>query len=403
MMIVLVFSLLDLIIAAGLIYHYVLLLAGRRSRVPPVRESPIQPPTHLSYAIAIPAHNESGVIGRTVNRLQTLVYPKDHYDVHVVADYCVDDTAPVAAAAGAQAHIRNEGPRGRKGYALDWLIRRLLADPRHYDAIVVFDADSQVDSEFLLAVGRTMAEGVQVVQGRHVISNPTTSLLTSLADADMRLNNRIRNQAKQNLGLSARLMGDAMVFRREVLERQPWIGAQSLTEDRDYGLYLITQGIRIHYTPDAISYGQAAARWKDATPQRLRWYGGAFDLQRRYLPGLWKLAWRGNWDALDKLLELGLPPFSLLALGAVLVFLVQLALTMLVAWPLTLIAVSALSLLMAILFPFFGLILTDAPARSYRALLVGPFYILWRVGIGLWVRLRYRNLSWVRTRRTDDA
>ena len=363
----------------------------------------LEPPPHLRYAIAIPAHNESGVIGGTVRRLQTLVYPRDHYDVHVVADYCADDTATVAAAAGAQAHVRNEGPRGRKGYALDWLIRRLLADPRHYDAIVVFDADSQVDSEFLLAVGRTMAEGAQVVQGRHVISNPATSLLTSLADADMRLNNRIRNQAKQNLGLSARLMGDAMVFRREVLERQPWIGAQSLTEDRDYGLYLVTQRIRIRYTPDAISYGQAAARWKDATPQRLRWYGGAFDLQRRYLPDLWKLAWHGNWDALDKLLELGLPPFSLLALGAALLFLVQLALAMLVTWPLTLIAVSALSLLMAILFPFFGLILTDAPARSYRALLVGPFYILWRVGIGLWVRLRYRNLSWVRTRRTDDA
>ena len=403
MIIILALSLLALIIAAGLIYHYVLLLAGRRSRVPPGHESHIQPPTHLCYAIAIPAHNESDVISRTVHRLQTLQYPRDHYDVHVVADYCVDDTATRAAAAGAQAHIRNEGPRGRKGYALDWLIRRLLADPRHYDAIVVFDADSQVDSEFLLAVGRTMAESVQVVQGRHVISNPTASLLTTLADVDMRLNNRIRNQAKQNLGLSARLMGDAMVFRREVLERQPWVGAQSLTEDRDYGLFLVTQGIRIYYTLDAISYGQAAARWKDATPQRLRWYGGAFDLQRRYLPSLWKLAWRGNWDALDKLLELGLPPFSLLALGAALLFLVQLVLAMLITWPLTLTAVSALTLLMAVLFPFFGLILTDAPARSYRAMLVGPFYILWRVGIGLWVRLRYRNLSWVRTRRTDDA
>jgi cellulose synthase/poly-beta-1,6-N-acetylglucosamine synthase-like glycosyltransferase len=403
MMIALVFSLLNLIIAAGLIYHYLLLLAGRGARVPRVRESSTRQPSRLRYAIAIPAHNESGVIGETVHRLRTLVYPRDHYDVHVVADYCVDDTATIAAAAGAHAHIRNEGPRGRKGYALDWLIRRLLADPRHYDAIVVFDADSQVDREFLIAVSSMMVDGAQVVQGRHVISNPTASLLTALSEADMRLNNRIRNQAKKNLGLSARLMGDAMVFRREVLEQQPWIGAQSLTEDRDYGLHLVTQGIRIVYTPDAVSYGQAAARWKDATPQRLRWYGGAFDLQRRYFPGLWKLAWRGNWDALDKLLELGLPPFSLLALGAALLLLVQLGLAVLVTWPLTLTVVSALSLLMAVLFPFFGLVLTDAPARSYHALLVGPFYILWRVGIGLWVRLRYRNLSWVRTRRTNDG
>lgn len=403
MVLVLVLSLLDLIIAAGLIYHYVLLLAGRQSRSPSPRELSTESPPQLRYALAIPAHNESGVIGRTVRRLLTLAYPADRFDVHVVADYCADDTAAVASAAGAQAHGRDEGMRGRKGYALDWLIRRLLADPRQYDAIVVFDADSQVDANFLLAVSDPLAEGAQVVQGRHIISNPATSLLTTLADADMRLNNRMRNQAKENLGLSARLMGDAMVFRREILERQPWIGAQSLTEDRDYGLYLVTQRIRIRYTPDAISYGQAAARWKDATPQRLRWYGGAFDLQRRYLPKLWKLAWHGNWDGLDKLLELSLPSFSLLALGATLLFLVQLALSVLTTWPLALTAMSSLSLLMAVLFPFFGLILTDAPARSYRALLVGPFYVLWRVGIGVWVRLRYRSVSWVRTRRTGDV
>ena len=166
MVFVLILSLLSLIIAAGLIYHYVLLLAGRQSRSPSTRGLSTESPPQLRYAIAIPAHNESGVIGATVRRLLALAYPADHFEVHVVADYCADDTAAVASAAGAQAHGRDEGPRGRKGYALDWLIRRLLADPRQYDAIVVFDADSQVDSNSLLAVINPLAEGAQVVQGR---------------------------------------------------------------------------------------------------------------------------------------------------------------------------------------------------------------------------------------------
>ena len=389
-----------LVIAAGLGYHYFLLWAGRQ---PSLRREVRPSSATLRYALAVPAHNEQGVIASTVQRLRQIDYPAERFDVHVVADYCSDDTALAARAAGAEVHVRDDGPRGRKGYALDWLIRRLLADPRRYDAIVVFDADSRVDPGFLTAVDPVLAAGAQVVQGRHVISNPHASHFAALADADMRLNNRIRNQAKENLGLSARLMGDAMAFRREVLEQHPWLEAGSLTEDRAYGIYLVTQGVRIRYTPDAISYGQAVARWRDATPQRMRWYGGAFDMQRRYVPGLMKLALRGNPDALDKLLELTLPPFSLLALGSVGLLLLQAVLAAAVSWPQGLLGVTAVLVLLAFLFPFLGLRATCAPGRAYRALLIGPFYVLWRAWIGLWVRLRYGRIGWVRTRRAGDA
>jgi cellulose synthase/poly-beta-1,6-N-acetylglucosamine synthase-like glycosyltransferase len=261
-----------------------------------------------------------------------------------------------------------------------------------------------VDPAFLAAVAPRLAAGAQVVQGRHVIANPDASRFTALADADMRLNNRIRNQAKENLGLSARLMGDAMVFRREIPERYPWVGAKSLTEDRDYGLYLVTQGVRIRFAPDAVSVGQAVARWNDATPQRLRWYGGAFDLQRRYLRALASLVWRQrNLDAFDKLLELTLPPFSLLALGSVLLLAVQGLLAWLGGQPILWAAISAGLVGLAVLFPFLGLAATGAPRPAYRALLAGPVYILWRVWISLRVRLRPRSITWIRTRRTDDA
>jgi cellulose synthase/poly-beta-1,6-N-acetylglucosamine synthase-like glycosyltransferase len=386
------------IIALGLIYHYVLLILGRPKR--PSATAASQPITR--FALIVPAHNEAEVIEASVQRLRLIDYPASQFDVHVVADHCTDETAAVARAAGAEVHKRDEGPRGRKGFALDWLIRRLLVDPRSYQAMVVFDADSRVDSQFLSAVGRHLAADAVVVQGRHIISNPDASQFARLADIDMRLNNRIRNQAKENLGLSARLMGDAMVFRREVLEQHPWMGAQSLAEDRDYGIYLVTQGVRIRFVPEACSYGQAAASWEDATPQRLRWYGGAFDLQRRYVPILWRLSMHGNPDALDKLLELVLPPFSMLVLGTVFLFLVQALLALGLDWPTAWPAVSGLLVLLAAAYPFLGLVLTDAPARSYAALLVGPLYAVWRVWIGVWVRLRYRRLSWVRTRRAAD-
>ncbi len=390
-----------LLITLGLGYLYFLLLAGSESTR---THRGTDAPKRMRFAIAIPAHNEAEVIERTVKQLRRMAHPDRLFDVHVVADHCSDETAAVARDAGAEVHERKAGPRGRKGYALNWLLQRLIADRRNYDAIIVFDADSQVDSQFLVIVADKLASGAQVVQGQHIILHPEGGYFNALAHADMRLNNRIRNQAKDNLGLSARLMGDAMAFRRELLERFPWQGVQSLTEDRAYGLHLVTQGVRIHFEPLARSYGQAAGRWRDATPQRLRWYGGAFELQRKYLPILWRTIWQQrSWDALDKLLELTLPPYSFLAAGAFLLFVAQLFLWRFGQWPFFLLGWGAVLLALAIAYPLLGLIVTRSPWPCYRAMLVGPFYVFWRIGIGLWVRMRHGSWAWVRTPRANSG
>jgi cellulose synthase/poly-beta-1,6-N-acetylglucosamine synthase-like glycosyltransferase len=384
-------------VSVGLLYHYLLLIAGGRRRPGAMSARTGE----FRFAVAIPAHNEETVIGATVSCLRQMDCPEDRFDVHVVADHCSDATARVARVAGAIVHERDEGPRGRKGYALAWLLERLVDDARRHDAIVVFDADSRVAPDFLGWMDYALSAGAQVVQGRHVIANPEASAFAALADADMRLNNRIRNQAKENLGLSARLMGDAMCFSRKTLKTYPF-DMTSLTEDREYGTYLVTQGVRVRYVPHAVSVGQATARWSDATGQRLRWYGGAFDMQRRYLGPLLRAAWRRrSLDALDRALELALPPFSVLcvlAVGLVALHGVLRALEVPSAW-----AMSVLLTALAFAYPFLGLLAERAPGSSYRALVCGPFYALWRVGVGLTVRLRRGRVPWIRTRRTEEA
>lgn len=374
-------------LGAGLLYHYYLLLAGgARSRT-----SRVTLPPQQRLAIVIPAHNEQAVIGRTVRCLLAQRYPSVLYDVHVIADHCEDDTADVAQRAGAEVHVRTEGPHGRKGYALTWALQRLLADVRHYDAFVIFDADSLPAPDCLAELARALAQGARCVQGRHVIANPSASLFAAVADIDMRLNNRIRNQAKANLHLSARLMGDAMCFHRTLLTDHPWIGAESLTEDRDYGIYLVTQRERIAFAPDAVSLGQSTTNWHHATPQRMRWYGGAFALQKRYvLPLVVQGVGQLDIDAFDKLLELTLPPFSTIAVLAP----VMTTFRMLIRErPGVGVALWAISWL----FPLFGLMLERSPRSAYRALLIGPVYVLWRLWIGIRVRLRRTPIDWVRT------
>ena len=391
-------ALVEIGLSLDLAYLYLLLLAGK---LPARRAASPEAGRCLRFAVAIPAHDEASVIGRTVSSLRHLDYPVHQFDVHVVADYCEDDTARIALDAGAIVHERHAGPRGRKSFALEWLLAALVQDPRRYEAIVVMDADSQVAPGCLRIFNEKLLAGAQVVQGRHVIVNPGASVFAALADVDMRLNNRIRNQAKENLGLSARLMGDAMCFRREILEAHPWNGALSFSEDREYGLQLVLGGVRIHFASEAVSQGQAARRWRDATGQRLRWYGGTFALSKRYLRSLLTSAWRQrNLAAADLALELSLPAYStLVAASTALAATLMLAGLVRTPW----FAANGALLLLVWLYPLLGMLAERAPWRSLGALLLGPAYAAWRVWLGLRVRLQPDNVRWIRTPRSEEA
>src|SRR5947209_18274033 len=57
------------------------------------------PDTPAVISVVVPAHNESGGIGRLLTGLLADAKP-DEFDIVVVANGCTDDTAPVAAAFG---------------------------------------------------------------------------------------------------------------------------------------------------------------------------------------------------------------------------------------------------------------------------------------------------------------
>ena len=89
-------------------------------------------------------------------------------------------------------------------------------------------------------------------------------------------------------------------------------------------------------------------------------------------------------------MEFFLPGFSVLATLASTLFLFSLAFSQLM--------VAATAILLAIvLFPFVALALSGAPAWMYRALLAGPFFILWRSVTTLRLRLFPQETPWVRT------
>jgi cellulose synthase/poly-beta-1,6-N-acetylglucosamine synthase-like glycosyltransferase len=351
----------------------------------------------LRFAVAIPAHNEENVIGNTVANLQHLHYPSNLFDIHIIADHCTDKTITLARQAGAIVHERNDGPRTGKGAALSWLFKRILAD-NLYDAVLIFDADTQVDPSFMRVMAARLTWGEQVVQGQHIISNPEEGWFPALTAAMFLVDNRFQNLGRSNLGWSAKNMGDSICFRADVLRRIGW-GA-GLTEDYHLRQRLLLEGIKIAYDPRAKGYGEAPLTWHQAQPQRSRWLRGTRDASHKFARRLLiEGIKRRDGALLDGALQAYFPSYSTLTLIAIGFLTFQL----LVNWaiqqlfPSVLIAVWAIVVGLLFIYPLLGLALEGASLRAYLAILSGPFYILWRTWLAFSSRISGKQIPWIRT------
>ena len=93
-----------------------------------------------SVAVLVPAHNESVGVLPSLADIKPQLKVSDN--LVVVADNCSDDTAAVAAAAGAEVVIRNDPSRRGKGYALAWGLQHLRSAPPR--VVIIIDADCKV-------------------------------------------------------------------------------------------------------------------------------------------------------------------------------------------------------------------------------------------------------------------
>jgi cellulose synthase/poly-beta-1,6-N-acetylglucosamine synthase-like glycosyltransferase len=115
----------------------------------PRKEAGVDDTKYRKYALVIAAHNEQLVIENAIDSLKKLDYPKEKYEIFVVADNCTDRTAEIAGNAGATVFKRTDNNARGKGYALEWMFEKLFELDRKFDSIVVFDADNIVDKSFL--------------------------------------------------------------------------------------------------------------------------------------------------------------------------------------------------------------------------------------------------------------
>lgn len=393
-----------LLVAWALLTLYLLFLAVT-ALVARVREPHTVPdPSAAStrFTILVPAHNEAPVIGACLDSLLAFDYPRERHRIIVIADNCTDTTAQIAAARGVVVFERHDEEKRGKGYALDWALRRLLGqDERWTDAVLVFDADTLADPQYLHHMDERLRAGSLALQGRYNLLNPFDNWRTGLLYSALLLHNRLRPLARQALGWTTLLKGNGMCFSRGVIERFGW-NAYGLAEDIEYTTMLLDAGIRVESVPRAVLYAQAPQTGKQAGSQRMRWEGGRFALLRRDGPRLLLEALRHRSAArLDWAMDLFTPPMGILVGLPLLMMAVNAPLAWLWGEPLSALAWAWLALLAgAFAYVIGGLLISEADRRAYLYLLATPIFLIWKLRVYATMLLGRGPRGWVRTERT---
>ena len=338
-------------------------------------------------ALLVPAHDEAESLPRSLPSLIEAVREDAHADLWVIADNCTDDTAAVAVAAGASVMVRQSDTKRGKGHALEYAFERLAA--QDYAWIIVIDADSTVDRNFVTTMRRAMQPGREALQACY-LSRPAVTLRGRVARMAQWGYNLVRPLGRTRLGCSAGLLGNGFALRRSLTTRMPYC-AHSVVEDLEYHLMLLAAGVRVHFVREAQVLGEIAETGTGARTQRTRWEGGRLRMVREQAWPLLRQALRGRTGAVDALADLLLLPLGMHLL---------LVLCALILGGTAGVAAGVLGSLALALY-LLAILLRGPTRRSdLIALAASPLYLLWKIAL-LPATLAHsrRGTAWTRARR----
>ncbi|SMC21530.1 Glycosyltransferase, catalytic subunit of cellulose synthase and poly-beta-1,6-N-acetylglucosamine synthase [Clostridium acidisoli DSM 12555] len=234
-----------------------------------------------SFALLVAAHNEEAVISDIIVSLKRLEYPKELYDIFVIADNCEDNTAKNARDKGAIVYERFDKDKKGKGFALEWMFSKIFKMDKKYDSVVIFDADNLASKNFLNEMNKKLCEGYKVVQGYLDSKNPKDTWITACYSISFWQNNRMFQLARNNMGISSQLGGTGLCIDTEILRELGW-GATCLTEDLEFTCKLISNGEKVGFAHDAVVYDEKPLTLVQSWRQRRRWMQGYADVSSRY-------------------------------------------------------------------------------------------------------------------------
>ncbi len=271
-----------------------------------------------SIRIFIPGYKEDSVIIDTAKNIIHQNYPKDFFEVVIIADSFGQSTLETLKTLPIQV-VEVSFDKSTKGKALQKAIEATIQKP--VDIVLILDADNHIADGFLHTVNNAFEKGYEAVQGHRTAKNMQTPF--ALLDAcTEEINNHIFRRGHIAVGLPSALIGSGMAFDWQLfISLLKDIGDTS-GEDKELEFRLVRLEKKIAFLDGAYVYDEKVAKTDVFSQQRSRWLATQVEFFEKYFIEGWIQLFQGNIAFFNKVFQTYLFPRVMLvaALGVWLLF-----------------------------------------------------------------------------------
>jgi len=270
----------------------------------PARKKEVIRSDKRKYAVLIPGYKEDQVIIEVAEDALNQDYPKELYDVIIIADSFQKETLTTLKKLPIQV-TEVSFDLSTKSKALNVAMDQL---PDIYDVAVVLDADNLMETDFISKINDAFNMGYIAVQGHRIAKNYNTpfAILDAISEE---VNNKIFRKGHRVLGFSAALIGSGMAmdynYFKTMMKSIKAVGGF----DKEIELQMLKEGIRIEFLNDAIVYDEKVQKAEVFSNQRKRWLSAQLHyFSMDFMNSLKHLILYGNYDYFDKAIQFIQPP-----------------------------------------------------------------------------------------------
>lgn len=268
-----------LIISACLFFYRFIFLIVAFIKDKPLKETKV----FGKYAVLIPARNESKVISKLLQSIQSQNYDKNLIDVYVVVESEDDPTVNIVKSFGYNYFVRKDMDNKRtKGYALDEVVKDIYKKNLKYDAFFIFDADNVIQENFITEMNKLYQSGIEVgfaYRNSVNIHDSWIATCTALLFSNMYT---FQNKAKSKFYSHILISGTGYYISHTILDKFQGFPFNSLTEDVECTRYCLLNNIKAKYITSTQFYDEQPNTIQALSNQRLRWIKGFSNVGKKY-------------------------------------------------------------------------------------------------------------------------
>ena len=233
-------------------------------------------------AYLIPAHNEEDVIYDSVKSIiDNQNYPRELFDVYVVADNCTDRTAELAEKAGAIVLIHNDPDPAHHmaAYPLRFGINHIIYDSgKEYDILIRVDADNHLNADYSLYMNDAYQEGVDLARPYEGTLNAKQNFYTMACAMFYVFESRYGSRVRERLHLAAHVNGSGAMMSVRMLKATGGYDCVTISEDAEYYFNRLFDGYKGHFVEDAVIYEDMPSTYQDTLNRNKRIGSGSVSL-----------------------------------------------------------------------------------------------------------------------------